>query len=119
MLALCLPGCDPLVQDCQPGEGCFPVGDTFVCAPDSSGDQGAYGDGCEFINVCDPGLYCAFPELVPDCVGASGCCTPFCDLTDAGFVCPGAGDGQECISFFEEGQAPPGLEDVGVCALPT
>jgi hypothetical protein len=118
VLALCLPGCDPLLQDCQPGEGCYPVLETFVCAPDASVDSGAYGDTCEFINVCDPGNYCGPAESVPGC-GGGGCCTPFCDLTDGAFVCPGSLGGQECVPFYAEGLAPPGLEDVGVCAIPT
>src|SRR5690606_6956050 len=35
VLILCLPTCDPLIQDCQgQGEVCYPVGDDFQCAPD-------------------------------------------------------------------------------------
>ena len=31
-------------------------------------------------------------------------------------MCPGAT--QECISWYEEGVAPPGFENVGICAIP-
>ncbi|MGH1344569.1 MAG: ribulose phosphate epimerase [Nannocystales bacterium] len=118
-LPLCLPQCDPLLG-CADGEGCYPGAGGFVCIPDASGpDLGAYGDACEYVNACDPGLFCGASTIVPGCEG-SGCCTDFCDLDDpepsAG--CGGLAGGQECISAFDEGQAQPGLEDVGVCAIP-
>jgi hypothetical protein len=118
-LILCLPSCDPLLQDCPEGQACYNVNDTFACAPDASGETGVFGDACEFLNVCDPGLFCANPEAVPDCA-SGGCCSPFCDFSDpeASAACPGAAGGQECVAWYEEGQAPPGLEDVGACALP-
>jgi hypothetical protein len=31
-------------------------------------------------------------------------------------VCMGAG--QECTPYYEENQAPPGYENVGVCVIP-
>lgn len=114
-LALCLPNCDPLVQTCGEGEGCYPVADAFHCAPDASGDGGAAGEACEFLNVCDPGSACVAAELVPECMGASGCCSSFCDLTVEPPPCL---PGQECTPWYEAGQAPGGYEDVGVCALP-
>jgi hypothetical protein len=118
-LILCLPNCDPLLQDCAEGQACYPVGDSFACAPDASQDTGAYGDACEFINVCDPGLMCGAPEWVPGCAGA-GCCTDICDVSDADASanCPGNAGGQECVAWYEEGQAPPGFENVGVCSIP-
>jgi hypothetical protein len=119
-LILCLPNCDPLLQDCQEGEGCYVTNDTFSCVPDAGGEMGAFGEGCEFLNVCDPGLFCANPDGVPDCAGSIGCCSSFCDFSDpdASAACPGAAGGQECVLFYEEGQAPPGYEDVGVCLIP-
>jgi hypothetical protein len=119
-LILCLPTCDPLLQNCMDGEGCWGIDDDFVCAPDAGGEMGAYGDPCEFLNVCDPGLFCANPDVVPGCASA-GCCSEFCDMSDpmAGANCAGAAGGQMCIPWFEKGQAPPGYEDVGACAIPT
>jgi hypothetical protein len=119
-LNLCLPMCDPLVQDCTDGEACYPIDDYFVCAPDASGGMGFYGQECNFINVCQPGLYCAPPELVPDCAGGFGCCSPFCDVSDplSSAACPGSADGQECVPWYAEGEAPPGFEDVGACGIP-
>ncbi|MBC8067400.1 MAG: ribulose phosphate epimerase [Deltaproteobacteria bacterium] len=119
-LILCLPNCDPLLQDCEEGGACYPVDDAFVCGPDASADMGLYGEPCEFINVCDPGLFCANADVVPDCGASSGCCSAFCDLSDpdASANCPGAAGGQECTPWYEEGQAPPGFDDIGACAIP-
>jgi hypothetical protein len=120
VLILCLPHCDPLVQDCDDGEECVPTSELFSCVPDDSGDAGEYGDPCEYVNVCDPGLFCAVPDGVPDCQGPFGCCSPFCDTSDpeATAACPGALGGQECVGWYEDGQAPPGLENVGACLIP-
>ena len=120
VLILCLPFCDPLTQTCSLGDACYPIGIGFACAPDASGADGLYGDPCEFLNVCDPMLFCAPPDSVPGCVGASGCCSEFCDVADpnASMDCAGAAGGQECVPWFEEGQAPPGFENVGACAIP-
>ena len=119
-LILCLPTCDPLAQDCTNGQNCYPIDDGFACAPDAGGEQGAYGEGCEFLNVCDAGLFCANPDAVPDCAGAAGCCSEFCDLSaaDPDAACSGAAGGQVCTPWYEEGQSPPGYEDVGACAIP-
>jgi len=119
-IVLCLPVCDPILQDCPEGNACYPVAEDFVCGPDASGEMGAYGDPCEFINVCDPGLFCLDASAVPNCAGAIGCCSEACDITDpAGDMqCSGAAEGQPCQPWYEEGAAPPGYEDGGACALP-
>lgn len=114
VLNLCLPICDPLLQDCGDGQACYPAGDAFACAPDVSGELGLYGDPCAAINTCDAGLLCANPELVPGCEG-EGCCTSFCEIDD-GTDCPG--QGQECVTWYEAGQAPPGAESLGACVIP-
>jgi hypothetical protein len=116
VLILCLAICDPLLQDCPEGSACYPEENGFFCSPDASGPElGAIGDPCEYINVCDPGGWCAAAESVPDCMAASGCCAAFCDITDPASVCP---DGTECVAWHTEGTAPPGEEDIGVCILP-
>jgi hypothetical protein len=119
VLNLCLPVCDPLLQDCAEGTGCYPVEERFFCVPDAGEKDGAFGSQCDYINVCDPGLFCATAETVPECYG-NGCCSTYCDFTeaDASGMCPGASGGQECIPWYEAGQAPPGLETLGVCAIP-
>jgi hypothetical protein len=120
-LILCLPDCDPLAQECSEGQGCYGVGSTFICAPNASApDMGNYGDPCMYLNVCNPGLFCASAVGVPDCQGSEGCCSEFCDLgsSDGAAQCQGADQGQSCIPYFEDGQAIPGFEDVGVCFIP-
>jgi hypothetical protein len=95
-------------------------GVTITCGPDASGDGGVYGDPCEYDNVCDPGLYCAPAEAVPGCQGSIGCCSEWCDTTaqNPNSQCSGEAGGQECVPFFDMGNAPPGFDDVGVCAIP-
>ena len=119
----CLPLCDGVAQDCPAGDACYAVSEHWSCAPDASGDAGAYGDPCEYINVCDPGLLCLDPSVVPPglpCEGASGCCTEVCNLDDpAGDQqCAGAAGGQQCVPWYEDGEAPIVIEHVGVCAVP-
>jgi hypothetical protein len=115
---LCLPACDPLLQDCAAGQACYGIQDVFTCVPDASGEMGVYGDPCEYINVCDPGLFCAGAEAVPNCAGSLGCCSEFCDLgSDQGDAqCSGAAGGQTCVPWTENPS--PGLEDVGACVIP-
>ncbi|MCH9684853.1 MAG: ribulose phosphate epimerase [Deltaproteobacteria bacterium] len=121
VLTLCLPECDPLIQTCAIGQGCFPINDSFTCAPDASGPTlGVYGDPCEAINACDAGLFCANAAVVPGCAGSAGCCSDFCDL-DAPVPeddCTGAPAGQECTPWYAEGEGPPDLQAVGACVLP-
>ncbi len=116
VLILCLPFCDPLLQDCAEGEACYPEPNGFFCSPDAGGEEGAFGDPCEYLNVCDPGLFCADAATVPDCAGSTGCCSEYCDTSDPDAVC--MGNGQMCTPFYEEGQAPPGYENVGICIIP-
>jgi len=121
VLTICLPSCDPVLQDCGQGEACYPVNGVFTCAPDASGpDQGVFGDPCEAINTCDVGLFCAPAEAVPNCQGSLGCCSDFCDLTgvDPDDDCSGAAEGQECLPAYEEGDVPPGGEHIGLCTIP-
>ena len=120
-LWLCIPGCDPILQDCWAGDTCIgdPTGDGFVCVLDASGGQAPEGATCEFVNVCNPGLFCATPSFYPgpDCQDSYGCCAPFCDLDDAQ-ACEGLSVvDAECVPWFEQGQAPPGHDHVGGCGI--
>ncbi|MBZ5708369.1 hypothetical protein [Nannocystis pusilla] len=119
IITLCLRMCNPLLQDCQPGDVCVPNPDEpkdFLCALDASGDEGQVFDPCEYANACDPGLYCLESELASECdPRIAGCCSPFCDTSLAN-TCPG--QGQECLPWYEDGEALQGFEDVGVCGLP-
>lgn len=112
---ICLPSCCPLLQDCDDGEGCYPDHLDFRCFPDVGDKTGAYADPCEFLNVCDPGLLCVGSAAFPDCDGSTGCCTHFCELGSSD--CDGLGATVACLPWFDEGEAPPGLDHVGVCAI--
>ena len=119
VLNLCLLDCDPLAQDCPGDDVCIlnPQGaGAFSCVLDASGDEGQAFDPCEFINSCDKGLFCALSANATECDPGSDCCLPFCEL-GMPVMCPGAA--QECLPWFEEGTAPPGLEMVGYCGLMT
>jgi hypothetical protein len=109
--SVCGPSCDPLLQDCVDGQGCYAIEDSFLCAADVSGGGGAAGDSCDTFDACDPGQGCIAVEDLPACLGAA-CCTPFCDLSDPSPTCP---DGLQCIEWFALGATPPGFEDTGIC----
>lgn len=108
VLPLCLLECDPLAPACGPGEGCFPVGDAFVCV--GAGDVEATGP-CAFANECVAGTACIFGGAAMDCPDedVDGCCTPYCDLSAP--ACPGDAP---CIPYDDV----PGLDDLGLCAVP-
>jgi len=113
VLTLCQPLCNPLADECPAGQGCYGIGDAFVCAPDGSGDGGAVGDPCNSINGCDPGNACVNPEMVPGCTG-SGCCSSMCEAGDDS----ACSEGQSCVAWWDEGAEPHAcLEGLGVCGL--
>ncbi len=122
VINLCIPGCDPLIQDCMAGELCIgdPNSDNFVCVLDDSGGMSPEGTSCEFANVCNPGLMCVSPEFYPNpaCEEALGCCAPFCDLDDGDEGCQDLSViDAVCVPYHDPGEAPPGLENVGVCGV--
>ncbi len=108
---LCIQNCDPLLQDCSAGLACFWANGNFNCI--FTTQDIPEGEPCGFINDCIAGTGCLTADVLPNCNG-SACCSSFCDLGDP--VCQQ--EGTECSAFFEEGMAPPGYENVGVCILP-
>lgn len=122
-LYLCVPPCDPLAYDCPDAD----VGAlAMVCAPASvgfgcllRGHLGGLPFAAPCINHrdCSAAAFCAPPGHVPGCAGEAGCCDVYCD-TSAPAPCPLAADGQSCVPYHAPGEAPPGLENVGVCAVP-
>lgn len=112
---VCLPPCDPLLQECDEGLGCYWSGGsgTFQCII-VAGEGIPTGDPCGFNNDCAPGNFCAAAEATPNCAGTA-CCANFCDLTEDPAPCA---EMTECVGFFEENSAPPGFEDLGVCVIP-
>jgi hypothetical protein len=111
----CVPPCDPLLQDCAAGEGCYPADSGFFCRVAGGA---AYGESCETDRGCAAGHVCAAPEQVFGCEGDLGCCTEFCYLAagDPDEICSGAADGHTCRPFAD-GEGPPAVA-IGVCTLP-
>lgn len=118
VLQLCLPSCDPLLQDCEADQACIPDinGPRFICVPQLDGaPAGQVFDTCEFANACAPGLVCVPPMYADECdPNVAGCCLPHCDLSLPN-DCPGAG--QVCLPWFED-DPPPKYENVGLCGVP-
>ena len=117
-LPICLTTCDPLIQDCPDGQGCYASSGTgeFICFKYSGENgEGMPGDPCNYLNQCQPGTACLTAASVEGCGAEASCCAPFCDLSDADpdMNCNAA---EMCTAFFAD--PPPDYVDVGVCALP-
>jgi hypothetical protein len=113
-LGYCITACDPVAQDCGAGLGCYWTGGTFSCV--FAAQNIPVGEPCGFINDCAPGLLCANTDVLPACNG-SACCAIFCSLSVGDSQCA-AVLGTACVPFYEDGYAPPGYEDTGVCIVP-
>ena len=118
----CFPKCDPLIQDCADGQGCYPsqeaVGGTdFLCLPQIGSAQ--ITEQCWFLSGCDPGLICVTPDFFPDCNSPVGCCTRLCDTSEPD-PCAEIDPILECVSWYVGGQQPPSpeLANVGACVIP-
>ncbi len=113
-IAICMPICDPLVQDCGEGLACYWSSSSFNCIATS--EDLATGEPCGFINDCAAGNFCVDGLALPSCMGAA-CCTPYCDLQLGDADCL-AQPGTACVPFFEPGLAPPAYENLGLCVVP-
>ncbi|MEM6993405.1 MAG: hypothetical protein AAF721_23025, partial [Myxococcota bacterium] len=98
ILPLCLPSCDPLMQDCPADGGCYLVEGIAVCAPVSG--TLLSGDACGSANACTPGLACV--DGGGGCALGTSCCGPYCDVGD-----PGCTAGLSCA---------PITASIGACA---
>lgn len=117
-LNLCIPSCDPLLQDCLgTGDACY-ANFYFFCLQDTSGEGGQANDPCELLSDCDPGLQCTLEAFVGmGCApGSLGCCTPFCQFP--GGACPNPD--QQCMQYLDPMQPLPDDPqlDVGLCGVP-
>ena len=112
----CLPACDPLLQDCAPGEACYWASTDFLCLPPAE-DAGALGDACDTITGCDGGNLCISGEVQANCSDAN-CCTELCPRSDPDFAC--SDPDYVCEAFFEEEALPPDSPEleIGVCIDP-
>jgi hypothetical protein len=114
VINLCIPTCDPILQDCNGGLACFWANNGFNCIFTTSDIPS--GEPCGFINDCAQGNGCITAEALPSCAG-SACCSPWCLLGDGDLPCEVL-PGSTCVPFFEQGMAPPGYEHIGICLLP-
>jgi hypothetical protein len=121
LLPLCLLRCDPLVQDCPTGWGCYPDSSKrWTCDLDRSGAAGAHGDACECINCCAPGLVCVSGQLIDadGCRDAefAGCCGEVCTL-DGGQIVEGVcpTEAERCEPFPSPTSGMISYANVGIC----
>lgn len=117
----CFHKCDPLIQNCKDGEGCYmdatTVGNSgFVCLPVAQEGMGkVFGDGCIGWSSCEPGYGCVFEQFVPGC-DKGLCCTPWCDITEMD-PCAKFDATMQCLPWYNGITPPPGLENVGICGV--
>jgi len=111
VLNLCLDDCHPLAKECDEGDACVYVEDSFSCSP---GGVHGIGEPCNG-STCTDGQACLPAPFLPECQSGS-CCTPYCDVNTED-PCPDL-EGSTCVTFFMEGAAPEGLENVGSCVFP-
>ena len=98
-ITLCVPDCDPLMQDCEAGLACAWTGATFSCLV--STEAVATGQPCGYANDCAPSNVCLQADASLACAFAS-CCVEYCAVDDPQ-ACP---DPQlECAPFFGVGEA--------------
>jgi hypothetical protein len=112
-ITLCIATCDPVLQDCGVGLGCYWTDSEFFCI--FTIQDTPLGEPCGFINDCTAGLTCLPAEALPNCE-SSTCCASWCSVSEMA-PCPLMGT--ECVPFFEDGIGPPEYGDVGVCVLPS
>jgi hypothetical protein len=113
---VCVPACNPLSPRCPAGQACFGVSDGFACVDEAT--ELVIGN-CVANGSCPPSFVCRHASELADCQQNS-CCTPVCNLDDpdASADCPGFDAGDLCTPYYDDGQAPTGQQNVGLCALP-
>lgn len=125
VLNLCIRPCNPLAQDCPvSGDVCNAANDFapgifgthFYCWNQIVDEvhTGELNSPCDATNQCGKGLVCLLASAAIECTNTA-CCQPVCD-TKVPNNCQG--QGQECVAWFPEGMAPPGQDNIGVCAIP-
>lgn len=129
-LQVCVPACDPLVQDCPDGTACVlswvnEADDKAFACEAVQLDFPGVGKSCNDYYRCSPGVQCVEREKVanPACTDPDTCCTPLCDL-NAPNTCPGAAMGEVCNPFYPQPFDPVvdpwsvQYDRLGICTLP-
>ncbi|MCA9603362.1 MAG: hypothetical protein KC417_15120, partial [Myxococcales bacterium] len=86
-ITLCIDTCDPLLQACGEGLGCFWTNNDFNCVF-TAGDI-AEAQPCGYVNDCAPGLVCTGTGIRT--------CKRVCSIGSDDVPCPG--DSQHCIAY--------------------
>ncbi len=117
-LIWCLDICDPLAADCPEFWSCQISDGTPLCLPAAPDKAAEPGDPCEFETVCGLEDHCIAADSFPGCQGP-GCCTPYCDVNDPGSdaTCAALDPALACVPLYAPGEAPVGLDHLGVCSL--
>lgn len=113
-ISVCLPTCQPLLEDCPTGLTC--VGDFDNTDPGSFclGPETPYTTaGGVRLSACGMGRVAVAPQHIDSCEGDAPCCTQWCDLS----LPDTCGEGLTCRPFYEEGQVL-GMHDEGLCLSP-
>ncbi len=118
---VCLLPCDPLQSDACPVDAeCRHVADDggFYCLPSVGGQVLGSSQHCD-DTTCTPTQLCIDSVALGTCE-ADRCCTELCDASvpEGNALCAAVDPALACISFYEVGTAPAGLEHVGACILP-
>jgi hypothetical protein len=115
-LYLCIPTCDPFIQDCPVGQRCDFYGAATLCTwdwPDEPRIE--VGEPCDVPAQCELGATCIGAAAATPACAESSCCTPFCNLANPQAKCPLPG--QKCLAPDDWGQ--PVQPSLGVCRTET
>ena len=113
----CLKTCDPLVQECAPGEVCTLEYYAFFCY-DAVPDPNPLFAACTGFGCAD-GLTCVDKSAAIECQDVdAACCTPFCDLGAPIGVANCPGEGQACVPWPWQFDPDPEFAHIGYCSIP-
>jgi hypothetical protein len=109
---LCHDSCRPHhPEDCKAGAVCTWANEQYLCLENIETLEP--NAPCMEGETCAPGQACVPASDLDACMSAS-CCTDLCDTAEPD-PCPAP---LTCQPWFEQGQAPAGLETMGSCRLP-
>ncbi len=108
----CIDTCNPLIPDsCGSNRVCAAY-ETWLCVAEHA-ETFDYWEPCVEAKQCLPGSGCF---TSPACLGTGRCCHPGCDVSEPGACGEWGVDGLVCTATNPD---TPGLEDAGLCAIPT
>ncbi len=107
IINVCAESCDPLLQDCPRGSGCygFLADEVFTCL--RTGTPVFTADGLQPAD-CAPGFNGVDPSVLSSCEPGAQCCAEWCDLQQL----RSCADDRVCVESFPSGNSfrfPPGI----------